>query len=187
MADSRHALTDAELTELDEFLLSDACSDETLSIDEAHGLATASHAGPDPLSDEAFVEAVWGSPEFDSDTQRQRFSEMLIKLYHEVGDTLRSGRPFEPLVVEEEDEGELFEVYEGWCFGFMLGVERNQNSWEELPSDQEALLMPMAQLALLTGEEETEMDEDEYLAWVELIPGAVAGLYGYWHGNGQTH
>ena len=44
------------------------------------------------------------------------------------------------------------------------------------------LSAPMAQLALLGSEEEPNMDETEYDSWVELIPGAVMGLYRLWHG-----
>jgi hypothetical protein len=41
----------------------------------------------------------------------------------------------------------------------------------------------MAQLALLNSDEEPEMDDEEYESWVELLPGAVLGLYSYWHGK----
>jgi hypothetical protein len=36
-------------------------------------------------------------------------------------------------------------------------------------------------LALQGAEDEEEMGEEEYAQWVELIPGAVLGLYDIWH------
>jgi len=73
----------------------------------------------------------------------------------------------------------VLESHEGWCFGFMHGVERASERWVKLDKNGEALLSPIAQLALLESEEEPEMDEDEYNMWVELIPGAVLGLRDY--------
>ncbi len=83
----------------------------------------------------------------------------------------------------EEEDGSVVVAYEGWCFGFMLGVETCQDEWEKLSEDEEGLLAPMAQLALLNSDEEPSMDEDEYEQWVELLPGAVLGLNAYWHGE----
>jgi len=175
------APSEEALAELDAFLLSNACGDEALSVDQAHGFITALIAGPEPMGDD-WMQQVWGRPDFSDKEQAERMSELLRWMRDDIAATLEEGRPFEPLVVEEEEEGELFEVYEGWCYGFMLALAERPAPWEGLPKDQQALLTPIAQLALLENEEaETEMDEDEYLSWVELLPGAVAGLYGFWH------
>ncbi len=173
-------LTDEELVELDDFLLSDACSDETLSIDEAHGFLTALVMVPEPTPQATWLDAIWGEPQFADAAQEQRMTELLLRLHDEIADALREGGPFEPLVAEEEEDGELYETYEGWCFGFMLGVELHQELWEQLPKNEQQLLAPMAKLALLNADEEAEMDEAECESWLELLPGAVAGLYTYW-------
>lgn len=176
-------LTQDELVELDTFLLSDACDDEALSIDEAHGFITASIAGPEQLDQDEWMAAVWGEPGFADDAEQVRKTGLLLRLYDEIAAILRSGRPYEPLAVEmEEEDGESIEAYEGWCFGFMVGVSHRQALWERLPKDEQGLLAPIAQLALLAGDEESDMDDEEYASWVELLPGAVAGLYAYWHG-----
>jgi len=167
-------LSEQELTELDAFLLSEACDEEALTIDEAHGFLTALVVGPVPLAAEEWLVEVWREPAFADEEEARRMTDLMLRLYNEIAVTIASGRPFEPLVVEEEDEGEVFEVYEGWCFGFILGVELHQSHWEGLPKEQQSLMAPIAQLALLASEE-------EYRAWVELLPGAVAGLYAFWH------
>ncbi len=175
-------LSEQELVELDDFLLSEACDDDALSVDEAHGFLTALIVGPEPVAQDAWLRGVWGEPRFADEEQAMQMTDKLVRLYDSIEATLREGHPFEPLVVEEEEEGETFETYEGWCFGFMLGVEEQEAQWNPLPKDPQALLAPMGQLALLTSdEEEPDMDEAEYEAWVELLPGAVAGLYTFWH------
>lgn len=173
-------LNENELGELDEFLLSDACED-ALSIDEAHGYLTALAVTPNLPADDEWQADIWGQPAFVDESQREHMTSLLMRLFNEVIATLEARRDFEPLVIETEEEGEILEAYEGWCFGFMHGVEQQQELWDELPQNEQTLVAPMAQLALLYSDEETDMDDDEYDDWVELLPGAVMGLYAYWH------
>jgi uncharacterized protein len=176
-------LSEEALAQLDAFLLSDACEDDALSIDQAHGFITALVVSPEEMPAN-WQEEVWGKPAFADADEEAHMGALLQAMHEDICDSLENRRPFEPLVIEEEEEGELFEVYEGWCYGFMLAVAEHPESWEGLPKDQQTLLTPMAQLALLANEEpEIDMDEDEYLSWVELLPGAVAGLYNFWHSD----
>ena len=178
------SLTDDEMAELDTFLLSDACGDEVLTVDEVHGLLSALLVGPQPLAESEWLEVAWGEPRFVDGAQQQHMLDLMRRLYRDIETTLRLKRDFEPLAVEiEEEDGSEVIAYEGWCFGFMLGVETAQGEWDQLPKNEENLLAPMAQLALLNSDEEPQMDDDEYEQWVELLPGAVMGLYSYWHGD----
>ncbi len=177
-------LNDEELAELDEFLLSDACDDDVLSVDEVHGFLTALLVGPQAMEEAEWLDVAWGEPRFADAAQQQQLVGLMQRLYRDIEATLKAGRDFEPLAVEvEEEDGTVVVAYEGWCFGFMLGVESAQSEWDELPKAEENLLAPMAQLALLNSDEEPQMDDDEYEQWVELLPGAVLGLYSYWHGE----
>jgi uncharacterized protein len=175
-------LNDEELAKLDEFLLSDACDDDVLSVDEVHGFLTALQVGPQTMDEEEWLKLAWGEPRFADSAQQQQLLELMRRLYRDIEATLRAGLDFEPLAVEvEEEDGTEVVAYEGWCFGFMLGVESAQHEWDKLPKAEENLLAPMAQLALLNSDEEPQMDGEEYEQWVELLPGAVLGLYSYWH------
>ena len=180
MTTSSSLITEDELSELDAFLLSEAC-DEALAVDEAHGYLTALIVGPTQVDEAEWMGAVWGQPGFADDAERNRMTELLRRMYDDINATLQAGKDFEPLAIAIEEDGELLEAYEGWCFGFMLGVGTDEESWESLPKDEQPLLVPISQLALLHGEEESEMDDEEYSSWVELLPGAVLGLYSYFH------
>lgn len=170
-------MSDEELGELDEFLLSGI--NDSLSLDEAHGYLTALIVAASPVPESEWLESIWGEPEFESEAQAERMTALMQKLYQDIEEMINSGVAFEPLVVEEEgdEEHEVSEVYEGWCFGFMLAVTNHEKEWDGLSKAQEELLTPIATLALLNGEEEMEMEEDEYYGWVEMLPGSVAGLY----------
>lgn len=174
-------LNDDELAELDTFLLSDACDDEVLSVDEVHGFLTALQVGPRSMPESEWLTMAWGEPKFTDEAQQQHLQGLMLRLNSDLEASLKEGLDFEPLAVEVEEEGEAVVAFEGWCFGFMLGVETCQAEWDKLPKGEESLLAPMAQLALLNSDEEPEMDDEEYESWVELIPGAVLGLYSYWH------
>lgn len=175
-------LSNDELAELDQFLLSADDDEERLPIDEAHGYLTALVVS-NALQDE-WLEAVWGVPRFTNDEEAGHMTQLIQRMRQEIVDSLAHHRPFDPLVIEEEDEqGEVVEAYEGWCFGFMRAVADDQQCWEELSKSEQELLTPIAKLAMLCAEEEPQIDEDEYSDCVELLPGAVAGLYQHWHGD----
>lgn len=171
-------LTEDELAELDTFLNSSACDEDTLGVDEAHGYLTALRLSAEngELAT-GWQEEIWGQPRFADEAQRQRINELLERLPLDIVDSLTRPEPFDPLVIESEEDGVVVESYEGWCFGFMLGLEQQWEVWQGQPDEVQDLIIPIAQLALLMDEEDEEMSEEEYQQWVELIPGAVAGLF----------
>lgn len=174
-------MTEEEINELDNFLLSDACTEEALSIEEAHGYLTAIILTSPQEDKSEWWQAIWGEPHFHDEEQKRRLEGLLAAMYSDIAGILERREPFEPMVVEMEEEGQLVESYEGWCYGFMLAVEQNEAQWKALSKSAQGLLAPIAQLALLADNSEEEMSEEEYSQWVELIPGAVMGLYDFWH------
>lgn len=175
-------LTEESFARLDDLLLArNEIDDDCLVIDEAHGFITALQVAHSPMAQEEWLALILGDTPFADESAREEMEAYLLSMWDEIEAMLVSGREFEPLIIEEEDEaGETVESYEGWCFGFMAGVSHDQGSWEELPKAAQELLIPIATLALLYSEEEPDVDDDEYGAWIELLPGAVVGLYQYW-------
>ncbi len=167
------ALSADELIELDDFLLSE--TEERLMIDEAHGYMTAlivSHADEDEA---AILVSIFGKTE-----PPENIVQLLQRMFQDISTELASSKPFEPMVIEEEEEGATFEVYEGWCYGFMLAVADHEAAWAGLSKDGRSLLEPIATLALLR-EEDLDIDDEEYSGWVSLLPGSVSGLYAEAH------
>jgi uncharacterized protein len=176
-------LSEDEYAELDDFLCAGNEGEERLPVDEAHGFITALIVGHTPVAPEAWLESVWGQPVFSDEAERERLTDLLLRMYREISATLRAGRSFEPLAVEIEEDGATLVAHEGWCFGFMMAVSGDEERWSQLPKHEQALLGPIARLALLHVEDEPEIDEEEYEMLVELLPGAVAGLHTYWESN----
>ncbi len=174
-------LTDEEFSELDSFLLSADEGEDRLTVDEAHGYLTALTVGPEMIECDAWLEAIWGTPTFADAENGRRMQSHLLRMQQEIAAALISDVMFEPMMLEEVDGDEVIESYEGWCFGFMLGVASQSEHWEILPKSEQTLLAPIAKLALLhNDEEENEMEDKEYDAWVEMLPGSVVGLHNFW-------
>ena len=183
------ALSEDEFAELDNFLLAQE-EGEGISVDEVHGFVTAFIVGPGSPGRENWLSQAWGAPVFADDSEKNYMMGIMQRMYAEIEAVLQQGRRFEALIIEEEDEsGELLEAYEGWCLGFMRHVAEQQDRWEDLPKKEQELLAPIAKLALLCTEEgeEAGMEEDEYEMCTELLPGAVAGLFAYWHPEAQQN
>lgn len=181
-------LSDDELIELDEFLLSAGDDDDDrLTVDEAHGyIASFAVKGGDAFASDAWMRDVWGQPEFATEADQERLSNYLVRMRNDILAMLKNGKRFEPLVADlEEEDGETFTSYEGWCFGFMLAVSKAEESWGNLEKAEEDLLVPIAKLAMMYVKDDMDIDEDEYETLVDLIPGSVVGLYQYWQSKLQ--
>jgi len=173
VATSNASLSDDELTRLDDQLSS--ADNDTLGIDEAHGYTTALIVSSRPIEQEKWLEAILGNA-----NAADELVGLLIHMRNNIHAALDSGERFEPMIIEEEIDGELFETYEGWCFGFILAITQHQEQWDQLPANKEELLAPIAQLALLYSDDEMDMDDEEYGDCVELLPGSVTTLHDYW-------
>ncbi len=175
-------LSEEELVALDEFLLAEH-SNEMMPVDEVHGYLTALVVSHDMASQSEWLSAIWGEPEFANNNEQANMTNCLLRMRNEIAAILASNRHYEPLVIEEvDDDGEVVEAYEGWCLGFIHAIADHQTLWDKLEKNEQELLAPIAKIALLLNEEEADMEDEEYQGCVELLPGAVAGLYAYWKG-----
>lgn len=179
MTTATSPLSDDELQVLDAFLLGGTEAGERLPLEEVHGYLTALIVSRTPLPMEDWLTAVWGAPSFADAGEEQHLTGLMQRLRQDIEAGLAAGQRFEPLVIEEEEDGEVFDSYEGWCVGFLLAVSDHPERWQRLSSQAEELLQPIAALALVGTEEAPELDEEECVLCVELLPGSVAGLHDY--------
>lgn len=180
-ATSHQPLSDEEICELDDFLLSRDEGEDSLTVDEAHGFITSLIVSCSTVEESEWMEAIWGLPAFNDDNEQQHMIQLLRRMRTEIHDMLGEGKRFDPLIAEFEEDSESFVSYEGWCYGFMLAVSLAHTQWDKLPKNEQELLGPIARIALLGEEEGEELDDEELEILTELIPGSVIGLYQYWH------
>jgi uncharacterized protein len=186
-------LADREITELDEFLMSDATPEECMDIVTLDGFLTALMIGPGLVPPSLWLEAIWGKgePRFDSSAQAQRVIGLIMRRFNEIGSMFKEPPSFAPILYEREVEGRLHRTAEDWCCGFLVGFRLAAEAWQPLLEDQDnrQLLLPIITLGSEEGWKLLEADSDpgvaEQAALADLEPSVVA-LSRYWRSHRKT-
>ncbi|MGN6702291.1 MAG: UPF0149 family protein, partial [Burkholderiaceae bacterium] len=162
---------DDEFDELDDFLLSDRCADDAMTMDTLHGYLTALAIGPLEMPMAAWLPRVWGgdsggdsggdpaaAPRFASEKEQKRIVGLIARFMNEIAITFEAApKEFEPLFCEEQTEsGEKFLDAEGWAAGFWEGMQLCADAWEPVWSSD---LAPLMQPFYLLGADEIEEEE----------------------------
>jgi uncharacterized protein len=166
-------LSDKEFNELDQFLLSDLCPEDAMTMDVLHGYLTAIAIGPKEITLAEWLPNVWGGdddgdddgngnahgqPRFKNDKHSQRIIGLIVRFMNEIMVTLEvAPKEFEPLFCEHEWEGKTLIEGEAWACGFWDGMALCGDQWEPIwTSNLEPLMRP---LYLLGGDDLDEEDE----------------------------
>ena len=155
-------LSDKEFQELDEFLLSDRCADDGMTMDSLHGYLTAIAIGPEEILMEEWLPKVWGSagkdgPQFKTPKEGDRIVGLIGRFMNEIAMTFEvAPKEFEPLFCEYEHEGKKLLDGEGWAWGFWEGICLREEQWVPI---WESNLAEMITPIYLLGAEEIEEEE----------------------------
>lgn len=155
-------LTEKEFEELDRFLMSDRCGDETMAMDALHGYLTAIVIGPEPVPFDEWLPRVWGTepgdaPDFKDERQAARIRELLLRSLEEIVVTFDvAPKDFEPLFSVHQWKGKEVLDAEAWCWGFLEGVGLRNSAWQALRESPQATLL---RAITLLGAEEIEEEE----------------------------
>lgn len=186
-------LSDEETDELETFLLSDAASDETMTLDMVDGYLTAIAIGPVSLVPSQWLPGIWGPseddvPDFESSAHAERILQLIMRhmngiiaAFEHDPDTFE---PFFNFRIAPDDGREHLDG-ESWAYGFMRGVEVCRKAWQPLFDDvsgaqalQPVRLLGASELTqqegLLTG----TVQQREELS--KAIPASVAAIYRWW-------
>jgi len=187
------ALSDKEMDELDNFLMSDATTNEVMLLDCLDGYLTAVASGPVRLEQRDWLPRVWGpadcdAPAFESKTQEERIIGLMTRHLNAIVWSLQQEEePFEPvfdLNVYQDDEREYVDG-EMWAHGYMTAINLNRNSWNALFESKHGADM-LRSIYLLGAEEISEEEEQlvqtpaqrEELS--KTIPASVGWIYKFW-------
>ena len=190
-------LSDEEIQVLDEFLLSDATSDETMTLDTLDGYLTAIIIGPTTILPSQWLPGIWGpteedSPDYYSMEQAQRILGLITRQMNGIVWMLQDDPDtFDPLIFNMTYEGEEYLNGEAWGYGFIEGIKLCRENWQPLfddPTANEAL----RPIYLLGAEDQTE-EEEKLTRWPaqrgelsKQIAQSVATIYRFWLPRRQT-
>jgi uncharacterized protein len=129
-------LTDDELAELDRFLLDVEGVDESMDLSMLDGYFTAILSGPKTILPSEWLRWVWDtergedSPVYESLEQAQRVMGLLMRYMNHVAAALiESPEDYEPLLMENPNDGHPLPVIDEWCAGYMKGVSLDVAGW----------------------------------------------------------
>ncbi len=183
-------LSDKEFDELDQFLLSERCAEDGMTMDILHGYLTALVVGPQEVLLAEWLPHVWGpspkdTPKFKSDKEFDRIVGLIVRFMNEIAVTLEvAPKEFEPLFCEYEEEGRMLLDGEAWAWGFWEGVNLRAEAWAPIWSSK---LAQMVRPIYLLGAEEIEEEEAALIAepmqrhkLAVEIEYAIPEIYRYW-------
>lgn len=154
-------LSDAEFDELDDFLLSERCAEDSMTMDTLHGYLTALAIGPLEAPMSTWLPQVWSesgdAPEFRSEKEASRITGLIARYMNEILITFEvAPKEYEPLFCEMEHEGKPLLDAEPWVRGFWEGMQLLRGHWDPLfQSDVADLMRPF----YLLGSDELEEEE----------------------------
>lgn len=186
---SNIALTDDELDQLEEFLYSDQVSEDSLDLIGAHGLFCALNISPNPL-DEADLNTLLfdTEPKWQSDEQKQNITNLLNRLYKEIGTNLYSDGEIElpcELSLDPEEDDDISPLA-WWSQAFMEGVFTQEEDWFNKNTEQDVaeMLLPVMVASDLFDEDDINKIRNDEKLCAEMcaqIPELLIDLYLYFH------
>lgn len=186
-------LSEEEMEELDNFLMSDSTSDETMMLDCLDGFLTAIVTGPVTLKPSEWLPRVWGptendAPEFDTLEQYERIIGLVFRHLNGIIWSLQQDPDsFEPVFETYVYPGSSREYIDGemWAYGFMTGINLQRKNWDAFfnASNSAEVLRPIYLLGAddVTPEEEgLTLTPEQREELSEQIPASVAWIYRFW-------
>jgi uncharacterized protein len=183
-------LSDEEFDELDDFLLSDRCAEDAMTMDTLHGFLTALVIGPQEVLMAEWLPRVWGSkpedtPKFKTPKEAERITGLIARSMNEIAITLEvAPKEYEPLFCEQEHEGKSLLDGEAWTWGFWEGIQLRAKEWDPIFHSNLADLM--RPIYLLGSDELDEADGalvDDPVKLHKLaveVESAIPHIYRYW-------
>jgi uncharacterized protein len=181
-------LSDQEIAELDEFLMSDATPGDSLSIVELDGFLTSLAIGPEVVPPSVWLKTIWGGedePQFASSVQAQRVVGLIMRRFNTLSLLFAEPPEFAPILWEREVASTTYRLADDWCWGFMAGVSLAAEAWQPLLTDPEhrELLRPIVTLGTEEGWRLLEADRDpdgaEQAAF-DALEASVIAISRYW-------
>ncbi len=188
-------LSDAEIEQLDEFLLY-AGIEDSMTLDMLDGYLHALAVGPSQPAPRHWMPRVWGEdctdmqPPIADAAQARRMVGLITRLYNTIVAGLEQpdGAVIAPLWSSFEDEGVERDDAQIWACGFLTGVDLCFEEWQPLldTAEGQAWMRPLR----LLGEENLEPREQALSATAAAreqltleIPDAVLSMHAYWRAS----
>ena len=186
--DINKPLTEQELDELEEFLLSDLVPEKCMFLEMMDGFLTGIAIGPVTIMPSVWLSEIFGETEddemiWDSDEQAQGIIELILRQYQSIVDTFgKNENYFEPVFTEAQGVALIDE----WAIGFHRAIELNPTAWRPLLDHKDGFLLTLPIILYGTPEGWKQLKEDPKIKeishedWVQNLIDSVLNIYEFW-------
>lgn len=184
--DLSEPLSEQEITELDEFLLSIDNDDAIYCLSMLDGFLTAIVSGPDIILPSHWLEVVFADGDsgsrWQSEEELEYFLQLMIRFMNNISDLLMDAADeYEPCFLERIDGDNSFLIVDEWCIGYMKGVSLCEDAWQDLPAQQRKMLDAIELFSDEAGWNKlAKMSDREVDQCQAKIPDAARQLHAYW-------
>lgn len=133
-------LTEAELDELEEYLLSLDELDDSMDLSMLDGFLTAIVSGQRLIPPSEWMPWVWdirkGGEDlpFKSQEEAGRILELMVRHMNGIVLTLmQAPEQYEPLLMENPNDGDPITIIDEWCVGFVTAMALDEPGWASVP------------------------------------------------------
>jgi len=175
-----------DLDALDDYLMSDHASDNSMGLSDLDGFLTGIVVGPELIPPSEWLPVIWGGdePVFDTEAEMRTVLGTIMGRYNEIVGCFENDPDEVDPIFWEGPEGEV--IASDWAGGFLDAVALRPTEWEALIRHRRGRMMMMPFL-LLNGDAELHVgsdgpvDEEAFLTEVpDIIPACVAGIHEFW-------
>jgi uncharacterized protein len=189
------ALAEAELSELEGYLGSEALPEACMDLEMLDGFLAAVVVGPELIAPSEWLPLALGfldegdeEPVFRDEREGERILNLVMRYYNSISIVLQEvPESYAPLFYETADDPDEEDVPVGmlWAEGFLAGVAMRQDQWQPLVDDEAATEVTMPILALAAPEDDPELgsvarDPDARRQLIEFLPETVIAVRDYW-------
>ncbi|MBC8191625.1 MAG: UPF0149 family protein [FCB group bacterium] len=188
LPDIQAPLSDKEMDELGDFLISEKTPESTMDIAMLDGFLTALAIGPNTVLPSQWMPAVWGDEEivWESMEEAQKILSTIHRLMNQIiyGFDLKP-IDFQPIFYESTHTGKRIPIYDEWCMGFVRGMLLSPKEWQSI-KDADIEPDPLGPIILFGTKEGWELLEKgpassvPHEDWEELIHKGIGMVYEYW-------
>lgn len=186
----REPLSDDEIDELDRILMDQPGDLAPMSVSMLDGFLTAVVAGPNTIMPSMWMPWVWDveegvlRPNFRTERAAQRFYELVFRHMNSIAaELMEAPEDFEPLLLENPNDGDPIPVLDDWCMGFMKGLVLDIEGWTSLTSSHAEWFTVLRLYGTEDGWEilqEHSNDLEQHFRYADQLPEDVKNICRYW-------
>jgi uncharacterized protein len=184
-----HPLSEAEIGQLDDFLISDSVPEETMDISMMDGFMTALASGPNLMMPSSMLKWIWDSehgedaPRFANAAESASIITLIIRHWNDINDMLnRAPDEYEPLIQERKADGRTIPIIDSWCCGYYKGIDVDRDMWDPLLAQHPEWFAAIMLYGTQDGWNELERRQDsieQHQAFAASLASSVRNIHRY--------